>query len=92
MDPFSQAVEKIINEQRNVIGPLAIEQAKKVSGLNINTEGLDVSFTGNKTEILGKLVEQYQKLFGQTSVQVCRDAARPFTSKLPPQEVPALLR
>ncbi len=92
MDPFSQAVQKIVKEQSNVIGPLALEQARRVHGLTIDLDKRLVSFSGNRTEILEHLVEEYQKLFGQASVQVCRDAARPILSKLPPQEVPALLK
>lgn len=91
-DPFSQAVQKIVKEQGNVIGPLALEQARRVDGLKVDLDKHQVSFSGNRTEILERLVEQYQKLFGQASVQVCRDAARPFLAKLPPQEVPALLK
>ncbi len=92
MDPFSQAVQKIVKEQGNVIGPLALEQARRVHGLTIDPDEHSVSFSGNRTEILEHLVEEYQKLFGQASVQVCRDAARSIMAKLPPQEVPSLLR
>ena len=92
MDPFSEAVEKIVREQRNVIGPLALEQARRVNGLQIDLEKHQVSFSGNRTEILEHLVEQYKKLFGQASVQVCKDAARPVLSNVSPQEVPALLK
>lgn len=92
MDVYEQAAEKIIREQENIIGSLAIEQAQRVNGLTIDLDKHQVDFSGNRTEILEHLVEQYQKLFGQTSVEVCRDAARPILSKLPPQEVPALLK
>lgn len=92
MDPFSQAVEKIVREQGNVIGPLALEQARRVQGLKVDLDKHEVSFNGNRTEILEHLVEQYQKLFGQASVQVCKDAVRPLVAKMPPQEVPALLK
>lgn len=90
MDVYEQAAEKIIKEQENIIGPLAIEQAKRVSGLAVADHR--VSFTGNKVDGLQKLVEQYMKLFGQTSVEVCKDAASSYLSTLPPQEVPSLLR
>ena len=92
MDPFSQAVEKIVRQQETIIGPLALEQAKRVQGLKIDLDKHEVSFSGNRTEALEHLVEQYQKLFGQASVQVCKEAARPVLSQLSPQEVPALLK
>jgi len=92
MDPLSEVVEKIVREQENVIGPLALEQARRVQGLKIDLDKRQVSFTGDRTHVLEHLVQQYQKLFGQASVQVCKDAARPMLDKLSPKEVPALLK
>lgn len=87
MDLFAEAVKKIVKEQEGIIGPVALEQAKKVPGLTVNG---DVKIEGNKTEVLGKLVEQYQHLFGQTSVEVCKEAVRGL--KLPAESMPALLK
>lgn len=92
MDVYEQAAEKIIHEQETIIGPIALEQARQVEGLEVNPQNNHVSFRGNKVETLDKLVAQYRKLFGQTSVEVCKDAARPVLSQLSPQEVPALLK
>lgn len=89
-DIYEQAAEKIIKEQENIIGPLALEQAKKVTGLEV--ENQHVSFRGNKVDTLERLVEQYRQLFGQTSVEVCKEASHNILAKLPPQEVPSLLR
>ena len=90
MDVYERAAEKIIKEQEGIIGPLALEQARRVKGLEIDDH--IVKFTGDKVRALESLVEQYRQLFGQTSVEVCREAARGFMSKLPPQEIPSLLR
>jgi len=92
MDVYAQVAEKIIKEQETIIGPIALEQARQVEGLQVNPQNHHVSFQGNKMDALDKLVSQYRKLFGQTSVEVCKDAARPFLSQFPPQEVPALLK
>ena len=59
MDIFAQLVEKIIKEQETIIGPVALEQARKVSGLIINWEKHEVKLEGDKKEIVEKLVEQY---------------------------------
>ena len=91
-DLLEQAAAKIIKEQENIIGPLAMEQAQKVNGLQIDKASYKVNFSGDKVDGLQKLVEQYMKLFGQTSVEVCKDAASSFLSKLPANEVPSLLR
>jgi len=91
-DLLEQAAAKIIKEQENIIGPLAMEQAQKVNGLQIDKTSHKISFNGDKTTVLDHLVEQYKNIFGQTSVEVCKEAAESFLSKLPSQEVPSLLR
>lgn len=91
MDPVAQAASKIIKEQQAIIGPVALDQAKKVSGFTIiSTE--DIKITGNKKEALNNLVKQFEKLFGQASVQVCRDAFAPFSEKIPQTDIPDILR
>lgn len=93
MDPFAQAAEKIISQQESIIGPIALEQAKKVQGLEVDWDKHRVGFKAqNKAEVLNKLIEQYKHLFGQTSVEVCREAAGTIFSSMSAQELPQLLR
>ena len=92
MDIFDQMAQSIIKEQEGVIGPVALEQAKKVSGLTVNWEKHDIEIKGNKTMVLEHLVEQYKHLFGQASVEVCKDAVRSMLVKVPKEQVPALLQ
>jgi len=92
MDIFAQMVEKIIKEQEGVIGPVALEQAKKVNGLSVDMEKHSIEIKGNKTDVLEHLVEQYKHLFGQASVEVCKDAVRSLVIKLPKEQVPSLLQ
>lgn len=92
MDIFSQIAEKIIKEQESIIGPIALEQAQKVPGLNVDNQKNQITIDGNKTDILEKLVERYQGLFGQASVQACREAVKGLLTQVPKDQVPALLR
>lgn len=91
MDPVAQAVSKIIKEQQAIIGPVALDQAKKVTGLTIGS-GDDVKVTGNKKEALGDLVKQFEKLFGRASVQVCKEAFEPFADKISQTDIPEILK
>lgn len=90
MDPVAQAASKIIKEQQAIIGPIALDQAKKVSGLAI--AGDDVKITGNKKQVLENLVRQFEKLFGQASIQVCRDAFDQFSEEIPQTDIPDILK
>jgi len=91
MDIFAKIAEKIISEQEGIIGPVALEQARKVSGLIINWEKHEVKLEGDKKEIVEKLVEQYEYLFGQASVEVCKDAVKSIISQVPKDQVPHIL-
>lgn len=91
MDSYAQAVSKIIKEQQAIIGPVALDQAKKVSGLDVSSID-DVKVTGNHKEVLDGLVNQYAKLFGKASIEVCKEAFSSFTDKVPTSEVPDILK
>ena len=90
MDIFNQIAEKIIREQETIIGPLALEQAKNVPGIVLDQKQ-HVDLTGDKKKTVEKLIETYQNLFGNTSLEVCRSAVKDLVSKLPKDQVPALL-
>lgn len=92
MDIFAQIAEKIIREQEGIIGPVALEQAKKVPGLKIDWPKHEVKLEGDKKEIVEKLVEQYEYLFGQASVEVCKDAVKDIVSSIPKTQMPQMLQ
>lgn len=91
MDFYAQAVSSIIKEQQALIGPVAIDQAKRVQGLQLTSLD-DVKIVGNRKDVLGGLVSQYEKLFGKASVEVCKEAFEPFSDKIPSQDVPDILK
>lgn len=92
MDAFEKLAVKIIKEQEGIIGPVALEQANKVSGLTVDWQNQEVKIEGNGTDTLEKLVEQYQHLFGRTSVEVCKGAVRSMISEIPEDKIPTLLK
>ncbi len=90
MNSYEEAVDKIIQEQQLIIGPLAFSQASKVNGITI--DGEKVTLTGNGKEILNNLVNRYSEFFGQASIEVCKDAVRDITAKMKPEEIPDSLK
>jgi hypothetical protein len=92
MDIFDKIAEKIIREQEGIIGPVALEQAGKVPGLTLNWLKHEVVLVGDKKEIVEKLVEQYEHLFGQASVEVCKDAVKDLISTIPQTQMPQFLQ
>lgn len=92
MNIFGQLVEKIIKDQEDIIGPIALEQAQKVPGLKVDLEKHDVRFDGNQTDVVEKLVEKYKEIFGQTSVEVCKEAAKKILVGMSRENIPSLLQ
>lgn len=90
---FGQISLRIIKEQELVIGPVAWEEARKVSGFHIvDQDKGEVSFDGNPQDILNKLVAQYSRLFGQVSREVCKQAVQDLIAELPQADVPDSLQ
>ena len=92
MNIFGQLVEEIIKDQEGIIGPIALEQARKVPGLKVDLEKHYVQFEGNQTNVIEKLVEKYEEIFGQASVEVCKEAARKILVGVSKENIPPLLQ
>ena len=93
MNIFAQIAMNIIKEQELIVGPLAWGEASKVSGLKIDYKAGSVEVEGSDPkQVIDKLVNQYKRLFGLASVEVCKEAARNFLSNLSPNEIPVTLQ
>lgn len=91
MDIYAQIVERIIKGQESIIGPIAVEQAEGVANLKLDWAKHEVVISGDANKVVDELVEKYKALFGRVSVEVCREAAAPFLSKLPAGQMPKTL-
>lgn len=94
MEIFSQIVQRIVKEQALIIGPLAWEQASKISGLIVDIPGkkVEVKDTNKAKDIIDTLVKSYEELFGLASREVCRDAVKDLIADLAENEVPSRLK
>lgn len=92
MTIYDQIGIRIIKEQELIIGPVAWTEAGKVTGLVVDQKINQITINGQAKEVLDKLVEQYSRLFGQASNEVCREAVHDLVSTLSPEEVPSHLK
>jgi len=91
---LSQIAVRIIKEQEAVIGPLAWDEARKVSGLLIIDQKkgeINLQELGAK-ETIDRLVAQYERLFGKASHEVCKDAVQDIIAEMSPEEIPSSLK
>lgn len=91
MDIYAEIVDRIIKEQQSIIGPLALDQARKVEGVLVSEDN-QIKIQGNGKQILEHLVSQYEKFFGKASIEVCRDALSPIKDKLTTIDLPEVLK
>jgi len=89
---YATICSQIIKEQGLIIGALTYEQASHVPGLQVDPVNYSCVITGDGNQVLGALVEKYREFFGNAAVEVCREAASRFVSRLPNEEMPAVLR
>lgn len=92
MDVYAQIAAKIIKGQEDIIGPVAVEQAKKVPHLKVDWEKHEVVIDGDQSKAIDQLVGVYKELFGQISVEVSKEAVSPLLTKLSPAGVPEALK
>lgn len=91
-ETYAVICSEIIKEQGLIIGALSYDQAIQVPGLQVDPVSYKCTITGDGNQVLGALVEKYSEFFGNAAVEVCREAAAHFTSRLPNEELPAVLR
>lgn len=90
---FDQISVRIIKEQELLIGPLAWDEAKKVSGFQIvDQQAGKVEFNGDPKEILTRLVNQYSRLFGRASTEVCKQSVQDLLVEMPKDQIPEILQ
>ena len=92
MNSIYQIPIRIIKEQELIIGPLAWDEAGKVSGLLIDKSNNSVSFSGDEKDVINRLVAQYQRLFGRASHEVCREAVQDLLAEMTPDQIPSSLK
>lgn len=71
---LAPTVFQIVKEQEKIIGPLAVELANGVDGLELtNLEKKEMKFKRDERLIVHDLVQTYAQFFGRTSIEICKD-------------------
>lgn len=84
---------RIIKEQQLIMGPVAWDEASKVSGFNIlDKDKGEVSFSGDPKDIINRLVNQYARLFGKASNEVCKESVQDLIAEIPKDQIPENLK
>ncbi|HKZ35009.1 MAG TPA: hypothetical protein VJ179_04050 [Patescibacteria group bacterium] len=91
-DDTEKLVRLIISVHKELIGPYAIEKANKVEGLTVSYDLQQIEIQGDTKEIVNKLVKQYLGIFGNTSIQLCKEAREDLLPSFPKENLPEILQ
>lgn len=92
MDIYAQIVVKIVQAQEAIIGPVAVEQAQQVPNVKLDWEKHQAIVTGDEEKAVDDLVGVFERLFGQISVEVSKEATASLTGRLQADQVPDALK
>lgn len=92
MSILQTMVIQIIKGQELIIGPIALNEARKVQGILITGDTNEIKLQKDDPKVVDRLVGQYEKLFGRASREVCREAVRDIIGELPAEKIPASLK
>lgn len=90
MDIYDELVNKIVATQQDVIGPVAVLMAKKVKGLDFSNKLIHV--TAEPKVVLSDLVLEYSKIFGDASIEMCKESIRNIDLNLQKPDLPDILK
>ena len=85
-------IRAIVSGQKQIIGPMAVEQANHVEGLKITQSLETIEEIGDGDQLLKSLISEYEKLFGQASVEACKESIKKIIPSISSNKVPEFLR
>ncbi|HUD20064.1 MAG TPA: hypothetical protein VMR81_06510 [Patescibacteria group bacterium] len=88
---YSALATSILKGQLLVIGPLAVDQAKMVTGITVDSSNT-IRITGNEKEVLTNLVKRFERLFGKASIEVCKEAIKESQLSISDKDLPDILK
>ena len=91
-DTFMTLIKMIVSVHKELIGPYAIQVANRVPGLSISKDLATIDVQGEEKAITGELVQEYKKLFGNTSIELCKEAREDLLPSYPKENLPDILQ
>jgi hypothetical protein len=93
LSAYENMCAEIIKQQAGIISDkLALEQVQGIDGLSVDPSNFKCTLIGDSSGIIDDVVTRYSSFFGHAAVEVCRDAARRYITRLPPDQIPSLLK
>lgn len=72
MTDYEPLIEGVIQQEKSIIGLVALTKARQVEGLEIDDDGNVESLNGDGQEIFSDLVESYKSVVGEAVMTAIR--------------------
>jgi len=93
VNTYVKIISSVVRAQGQVMGSLAINEARKVPGLVFSNSDFEhIKISGEPNMVITGLVKQYERIFGTASVEVCKDAVKEIKPPILPESLPEILR
>jgi pimeloyl-ACP methyl ester carboxylesterase len=93
MDEYQELAQAIIDKQGTILGmDMALDRARRVSGLVIDGSGHITAVPENSLEMLKSLIGSYEQLLGPIGITFAKDAIKDVVQHNPDLVLPELLR
>jgi hypothetical protein len=90
MDKYNVAIKYIMQEQESIIGPIAVDLVNQVEGVEVSNNEVKIT-TNDPKKTLSNVVNQFQSLFGQLSIEVSKQVIKSKGLQFAPGELPEIL-
>lgn len=91
-DIGNSLIKLIITVHKELVGAYAIREANKVEGLQVSENLETISTTGDVKNIANRLILLYKGLFGDNSIQFCKQARAELLPEISQDQLPELLK
>lgn len=82
---ISQIIEKVIEDESDLIGPVALRKAQEVEGLEVDEDGNVQSIDGDGNEVLDRVLEAYKGVVGEQAIEATKREVREEIDGEPPE-------
>ena len=92
MEKYTQAIEKIVIAQKQVIGPVAIQLAANVDGLEVDVNSEAVTLSGDPKQTMELLINAFASIFGEASIRLSVEEVVKANLGFSSEELPSMFR
>lgn len=78
---FENIIKEVIEEEKNLIGPVALRKAENIDGLTVS-DG-EVKLDGNGEKALNELLESYSDIVGSNAVEALKREVKNNLEEVP---------